>query len=299
MSYSLQNIVSACPNPSNIGYNNSWIRVQNNANRELFANASYITNFSDLSISLSAADLNIGTVHISDPNDDQIKAGVAVVGPGLGALRVLSQDLEANVDTVSLGDINNNNVGINSQLSALKVFVSNTQPVNINIYEDPIVEVLSVSNCLSSNLTGFTISNLPIAAFAITAVPNSDAAIKIKEYDIFNFDPGISNSGNKQYGVHYRWVKNPTLSRVPSYTTVNNVKYATFQDIDEEFCTINNSGKAVHTGILASSNNVSDEAMEDFPIIGNASPDVYVLTLQIVNDVGPTDLWYTVNIYQS
>jgi hypothetical protein len=149
MPYSLQNIVSSSPNPSNIGYNNNWIRVENNADRELFATASYITNFDDLSISLSAADLNIGAIHIGDPDNDQIKAGVAVVGPGMGALRVLSQDLEANVDTVSLGDINNNNVGIFVSLSALKTYTVN--PVTSVEVSNPVNNLIVNYDSSSTN----------------------------------------------------------------------------------------------------------------------------------------------------
>lgn len=59
MSYNLTNEVSSTPINSNVGYNNSWIHVENDANRELFAQASYITNYDDLSISLSAGNLNV------------------------------------------------------------------------------------------------------------------------------------------------------------------------------------------------------------------------------------------------
>ena len=54
MAYTLYNDLSVKPINCNVGYNNSWLHVQNNADRELFAQASYITNFDDLTISLSA-----------------------------------------------------------------------------------------------------------------------------------------------------------------------------------------------------------------------------------------------------
>ena len=119
--YVFNNQVSSAPINSNIGWNNSWIKVDNNAGRSLYAGASYITNFSDLNISLSAGDLTIGDIHIEDPVT-KLQADVADVGSGQGALRVLSQDLEASVDDVTIGDRNGNLASVNSSLSAINVY---------------------------------------------------------------------------------------------------------------------------------------------------------------------------------
>jgi hypothetical protein len=45
---SLNNVLSSSPLNGNVGYNNSWITVNNDQNRNLFANATYVTNFDDL-----------------------------------------------------------------------------------------------------------------------------------------------------------------------------------------------------------------------------------------------------------
>jgi hypothetical protein len=127
MSYTLSNAVSSKPENCNIGYNNSWLKVDNNAGRELYSQASFITNFDDLSVSLSAADINIGTVHISD-HDTGLKADVVPVGIGLAALRVITQDLESNEDDVTIGDRLGNFASVYAPLSALKVY--NTNPIS-------------------------------------------------------------------------------------------------------------------------------------------------------------------------
>ena len=49
-SYTLKNDLSTVPLNCNTGYNNSWINVENNADRQIFAQASYITNFDDINI---------------------------------------------------------------------------------------------------------------------------------------------------------------------------------------------------------------------------------------------------------
>ena len=126
MSYTLSNVVSSKPENCNIGYNNSWLKVANNANRDLYSQASYITNFDDLSISLSAADVNIGNVHISDASSG-LHADVVSAGPGSGALRVLTQDLESTEDDVTIGDRLGNFAAVYPSLSALRVY--NTNPL--------------------------------------------------------------------------------------------------------------------------------------------------------------------------
>jgi hypothetical protein len=119
--YTLVNNISSSPTNCNVGYNNSWINVQNNAKRELFAQASFITNFDDLTISLSSADVRIGNVHIADSTTG-LHADVANIGAGSGALRVLSQDLESTDDDVTIGDKFGNFSTVNSIYSALNVF---------------------------------------------------------------------------------------------------------------------------------------------------------------------------------
>ena len=131
--YTLNNVVSSSENP-NVSYCNSWLKVENNANRPLFAQASYITNFDDLSISLSANDVNIGSVHITDSNTG-LAADVVPIGIGSGALRVISQDLESTEDDITIGDRVGNFASVNSTYSALNVYNTNTTPISIK-YEN-------------------------------------------------------------------------------------------------------------------------------------------------------------------
>lgn len=120
MSYTLVNQISVAPANCNIGYNNSWVHVENNANREMFAQATYITNFDDLTISLSAGNVDIGAVEIKDWNSN-LRADVTT-SDGLNALRVLTQDLESSVDDITIGDKQGNFVTIQMPQSALRVY---------------------------------------------------------------------------------------------------------------------------------------------------------------------------------
>jgi hypothetical protein len=118
--YLLTNQLSVTPINCNVGYNNSWISVENNANRPMFAQASYVTNFDDLNISLSAGNVTIGAVEIKDGNSN-LRADVTT-SDGLNALRVLTQDLESSVDDITIGDKQGNFVTIQMPQSALRVY---------------------------------------------------------------------------------------------------------------------------------------------------------------------------------
>ena len=113
-----------------MAWNNSFVEVGNNAARPLFAAASYITNLSDLTISLSSSNLAIGNVHIAD-HTTGLNADVVNVGTGSGALRVISQDLESSQDDVTIGDRLGNFASVNKTLSALNVYITNPTVVNV------------------------------------------------------------------------------------------------------------------------------------------------------------------------
>lgn len=119
--YTLVNNLSGKPKNCNAGYNNSWVEVLNNTDRELFAQASYITNFDDLKVNISTENITVGALEIKDGNSN-LKADVASAG-GYNALRVLSQDLESSVDDISIGDKYGNHFAeIEPTHSALKVY---------------------------------------------------------------------------------------------------------------------------------------------------------------------------------
>lgn len=99
----------------------SWVPVGNDAGRPLFARAGYITNLSDMSISLSASNINIGAVEIKDGNSG-LTADVEAIAEGFNALRVLTQDLDSKTDDVAIGDRIGNSALVNSALSALCVY---------------------------------------------------------------------------------------------------------------------------------------------------------------------------------
>jgi hypothetical protein len=108
----------------------SWIPIENDI-RPLYARASYITNFSDLQITLSSSEVNIGSVHISD-EDGRVADVVAVDGYGNG-LQVLTQDLESTIDDITIGDKQGHFADVDQALSALNVKIVNTAPLTANI----------------------------------------------------------------------------------------------------------------------------------------------------------------------
>ena len=100
----------------------SWVPVDNDRNRPLFARAGYITNLKDLVVNLSASHINIGGVEITDGSDHSIAATVVQdLGHG-NSLQVLTQDLDSITDDVTIGDRKGSFAMVNSALSALCVY---------------------------------------------------------------------------------------------------------------------------------------------------------------------------------
>jgi hypothetical protein len=128
-------IVSSQPPNFGMAETFSWIGVDNNQNRPLFARAAYITNLSDLSISLSASDLSIGSVELKDTASN-VGANVFASAGGKNALAVH----------------NTNNIG---QFGF--VFSSDTTAVYGNFTT---LHVLSACRFTSLTATNSTINNL-------------------------------------------------------------------------------------------------------------------------------------------
>jgi hypothetical protein len=301
MSYTIQNILSSKPLNSNVGFNNSWLQVINNANREFYAQASYVTNFDDLSISLSAADLNIGAVHISDPDNDQLKANVASVGPGVGALRVLSQDLEADVDTVSLGDINKSNVGVVSALSSLKVYITNPYIISTTSTTS-VISSHYIANNLEAVNSYFTIDDNLIAVVALSFLPNTTGQAIITEYVFSTLSDSGIGGGGELPGITYLWIKNPVLTGPqPIWTAVGNLRKGVFSDSRSgTTTTTSNTTHIVHGGIFTTTNIDNDKALEVFPLTnnGSATPDTYVLFARCMNLSTDLKFYYGLNVRQ-
>jgi hypothetical protein len=108
----------------------SWLPIEGDSlGRPLYARASYITNFSDMSINLSASELSIGAVTLKD-NNSGLNADVVSV-PGYGAgLQVLTQDLESTIDDITIGDKEGHFANVDPTLSALDVRIANATPLS-------------------------------------------------------------------------------------------------------------------------------------------------------------------------
>lgn len=104
----------------------SWIPIEGEIlGRPLYARASYITNFEDFAITLSADNVNIGSVAIKDGNSGLLADVVTVPGYGNG-LQVLTQDLESTIDDITIGDKSGNYATVKPSTSSLNVNVTNT-----------------------------------------------------------------------------------------------------------------------------------------------------------------------------
>jgi len=110
----------------------SWVPTVGEAlGRPMYAKASYITNFSDLQVSLSASEVNIGSVHISDASSGVTADVVAIPDYGNG-LQVLTQDLESSIDDITIGDKQGHYADVDPVLSALNVKIVNSNVIGVS-----------------------------------------------------------------------------------------------------------------------------------------------------------------------
>jgi hypothetical protein len=101
----------------------SWVPIENDAGRPLFARAGYITNLNDISISVDASNINVGSVELKD-GASSLKADIDSVN-GFNSLRVATQSIQPDTDTISLADVLGNNVTVTPLTSSLNVNVTN------------------------------------------------------------------------------------------------------------------------------------------------------------------------------
>lgn len=158
----------------------SWIPIKNDQNRPMYARAGYITNFSDLTISLSAATLNIGNVKIQDGNSaavaDVVQAGVNY------ALLVQTQDLDSVHDSITIADRNGHFADCNGPLSALYVYAANDVAVHAS-QTFPISGSVTVLN----PVTNWDVLSAAINSSSYTTLPSNPA----NEITILNNTGGI------------------------------------------------------------------------------------------------------------
>jgi hypothetical protein len=183
--YALSNNLSSNVTPPNVAWQNSWISVDNNAGRPLFANASYITNLDAISISLSTSDLAIGNVHISD-HTTGLNADVVSVGIASGALRVYTHNPVTAVDVNNLSTyvaaITANQAVTNSLLNILTAnpvtAVNVLNSISLKDLNNNNVTVVSATSSLNVNVTNSIVATVdPSVGFPITFAntPNFDA----------------------------------------------------------------------------------------------------------------------------
>jgi hypothetical protein len=237
--YTLVNEVSNSPINCNVGYNNSWLRVDNDADRELYAQASYVTNFDDFTVTLSAKDVNIGSVEIKDGNSNLV-ADVASAN-GYNALRVLTQDLECSEDDITIGDREGNFATVNPSTSSLNINVTNSS-VPVHYSDSPNLDAfgrLRVSNPYSlfdskslHDLSSLVFSNVVNGTgdvvfesnnASVVLSTNTSGSFAIRQtYSRFPYQPGKS-----QYAL-FTGVMNPETNVIKRYGLFTSLSAAPF-----------------------------------------------------------------------
>ena len=163
-SFTTTGIVSATPTHPSIGWNNSWVVVENNANRELYAQAMYVTNLDDIQISLSAGDIKVdaaSAVLITNP-----VTAVEVLNP-LTSVSISNEVEIYTSQTLSVsGSVTILNPVTSIEVTVDQVTISN--PVTAVTILNPVtsIEVVVDQVTVSNPVTAVTVLN-PVTSIEV------------------------------------------------------------------------------------------------------------------------------------
>lgn len=123
----------------------------------MYARAGYITNLSDLTLNLSASDINIGAVAIADSDNHLLRAQVNSDPVHGNSLQVQTQDLESTIDDVTIGDKSGNYASVVRATSSLNVNVTNkVQISSVNISDANWLFQVGRGTVVGASLKSFT-----------------------------------------------------------------------------------------------------------------------------------------------
>ena len=296
MSYTFTNLVSSSPINGNVGYNNSWIDVDNNADRPLCAQAMYITNLDEMVVSLNTANVDIGHVKLQDA-DSELKANVVTVSPGVGGLVVSVANPVTAVNATITNPVTAVNATITNPVTAVNATITNpvtaviTSTINVISNDEP-GELFAFNNHTSPNHRGWYMDDTmrPVLSIQNGSVNTSDL-VKIVEYE-------IGNNNANQSTIMYEWYEGPlTLAgaAIPAWTTTgNHIQYRVYQDQ-----TNSNIGNTFsipagtflrHCGIIIGKNTSGDEG----PALlhGGSSRNMLTLCMKRLDNSTELDVWF-------
>ena len=186
---------------------------------------SHITNFDDLSITLSANDVTIGAVELKDGNSG-LRADVVDAGGGLNALRVISQDLESSVDDITIGDKSGNFATVNAATSALNVRIVNSNTIGVSgslTVTNPVTSVTLLNpvtsvNAVVTNTVGVSAINLPVTVTNTIETVTTTNPVQLDAFGRFRVSTPLT-----LFDSSHRYKDNNLWS---SLTAVNGTTYA-------------------------------------------------------------------------
>jgi hypothetical protein len=268
MSYTLTNVVSNSPINCNVGYNNAWVQVENNADRPLYAQATYVTNFDDLTLTLNAANVDIGHVQIQDPNSD-LRVSVVSPSPGVGALVT----------------------SISNPTTAVEATIVNS--IDAIIKEEPGV-LFSFNNHAIASHRGWTMDSTMRPVFSIQ---NSSADVN-KLMEILEYE--IGNNNANQSTIMYEWYEGPlniTGSSIPSWSSIGNcIQYRIYQDAytngNGNVFTVPSGTHMRHSGIIIGKNTSGDEGPAE--MYGGNNRNMLTLCMKRLDSSTKLDIWFAV-----
>jgi hypothetical protein len=223
----------------------------------------YLANASDINITLSASNVNIGDVGLVDHS-----TGTDVYG---NVIRV------ATVNGIEVG--------------ALRVLPWGTTPVSgsVTILEQ-IPESYTIHNFGIFTHRGWTMSDDLIPMITIRAKNTASKAVKILEYELGNNNASSSTIG-------YVWYENATITgTVPAFSSVNtDAEYRFYTDaFGSNTPNGFTGGTKRHSGIVIGKNTEAETTLSNIPLTANGTN--LTMCVQRLDSATKLDLWVAITL---
>ena len=262
----------------------------------------YLANASDINLTLSASEVDIGNVGLVDHYTTGFDTYASVIytntAPGgqlMGAVSVKpygTTTVDGTIRVTNTAAVSGN-ITVLNPVTAIQISnviaVSAIQPLSVSISEQ-VPELFEFNNFDIVTHKGWTMRDNLIPMLTVRAKSTATKTVKILEYELGNNNANSSTVG-------YVWYENVNITgSVPSFSSVNtDAEYRFYKD-DDTGSTPNGitGGIKRHSGIVIGKNSETEGALATIPLTANGKD--LTLCVRRLDSANRLDLWTSVTL---
>lgn len=259
----------------------------------------YLANASDIKLTLSASEVDIGNVGLVDHYTTGFDTYASVIytntapgGQSMGAVSVKPYGI-TDVRTTGTAAVSGSVTVINPISSVTvtnTVAISTTQPLPVSgnviaTISEQVPEIYTFHNFGIFTHRGWTMSDDLIPMITIRAKSTASKTVKILEYELGNNNANSSTIG-------YVWYEDVTITgTVPAFSSVNtDAEYRFYTDaFGSNTPNGFTGGTKRHSGIVIGKNSEAESTLSNIPLTANGK--TLTMCVQRLDSATKLDLW--------